>query len=84
MGIPKFMKKMVVDANDKIIDEMNKNRQKLQKIDLYMTEFNIKDINETDFVHIKNYIEWSSKELKSLYDNYEKLLKKTTEQINQS
>ena len=60
---------------------MNKNRQKLKEIDLLVKTLTIKDV-EANFPAIMEYIKWSSKEIQELYNNNEKLLKKTVHEVN--
>ena len=79
--IPAFMKNQVSNANERIIEGMNKNRQKLKEIDLLVKTLTIKDV-EANFPAIMEYIKWSSKEIQELYNNNEKLLKKTVHEVN--
>ena len=79
--IPQFMKNQVSNANERIIEGMNKNRQKLKEIDLLVKTLTIKDV-EANFPAIMEYIKWSSKEIQELYNNNEKLLKKTVHEVN--
>lgn len=79
--IPAFMKNQVSNANERIIEGMNKNRQKLKEIDLLVKTLTIKDV-DANFPAIMEYIKWSSKEIQELYNNNEKLLKKTVHEVN--
>jgi len=79
--IQAFMKNQVSNANERIIEGMNKNRQKLKEIDLLVKTLTIKDV-DANFPAIMEYIKWSSKEIQELYNNNEKLLKKTVQQVN--
>ena len=79
--IPQFMKNQVSNANERIIEGMNKNRQKLKEIDLLVKTLTIKDV-DANFPAIMEYIKWSSKEIQELYNNNEKLLKKTVHEVN--
>jgi hypothetical protein len=53
--IPQFMKNQVSNANERIIEGMNKNRQKLKEIDLLVKTLTIKDV-EANFPAIMEYI----------------------------